>query len=119
MALRTVDFSMNDILPTKLQKETGLIRIQWNDGHESLHLYKNLRNACPCAGCKEEAQKPANPFRVLKPSEIAPLEVTRIDPVGRYAYRITWADGHDTGIFRLDYLRSLCQCESCQPSKPA
>ena len=114
----TVDFTMNDVLPTKIQKEAGLIRIHWSDGHESLHPYKSLRNACPCAGCKEEAHKPPNPFRILKPSEIAPLEVTQIDPVGRYAYRITWADGHNTGIFRLDYIRSLCQCPNCLPGKP-
>ena len=104
---------MSDLLPTKLQKDPGQIRITWSDGHESVHPYKHLRASCPCAGCKEEAQKPADPFRVLKPSEIAPLEVKRIDPVGRYAYRITWADGHDTGIFRLDYLRSLCRCPEC------
>ena len=28
----TVDFTMNDVLPTKLQKEAGLIRIHWSDG---------------------------------------------------------------------------------------
>jgi DUF971 family protein len=33
--------------------------------------------------------------------------------VGRYAYKIAWNDGHDTGIYTLQYLRSLCQCPQC------
>jgi DUF971 family protein len=34
-------------------------------------------------------------------------------PVGHYAYKITWNDGHDTGIFTLEHLRELCQCAEC------
>ncbi len=33
--------------------------------------------------------------------------------VGRYAYKIVWNDGHETGIYTLEYLRSLCQCPEC------
>ena len=37
--------------------------------------------------------------------------------VGRYAYKIVWSDGHDTGIYTLEHLRSLCQCPQCQPGQ--
>ncbi len=37
-----------------------------------------------------------------------------MSPVGRYAYKITWSDGHDTGIFTLEHLRALCECPECQ-----
>jgi len=30
-----------------------------------------------------------------------------MDPVGNYAYRILFSDGHDTGIFTLELLREL------------
>jgi DUF971 family protein len=30
--------------------------------------------------------------------------------IGRYAYKIVWSDGHDTGIFTLEQLRELCRC---------
>ncbi len=30
-----------------------------------------------------------------------------MSPVGHYAYRIRFSDGHDTGLFTLDYLRLL------------
>jgi DUF971 family protein len=31
----------------------------------------------------------------------------KLEPVGRYAVRITFDDLHDTGIFSWDYLREL------------
>ena len=87
--------------------------IEWNDGHRSVYTWTHLRDQCPCAGCREERQKPADPFRVLKPSELVPLAAVSMPRVGRYAYKIVWSDGHDTGIYTLQHLRSLCQCPQC------
>lgn len=33
--------------------------------------------------------------------------IDRIEPVGRYAVRIVFDDGHDTGLFTWDYLQTL------------
>jgi len=33
--------------------------------------------------------------------------VTAAEPVGRYAVRLTFDDGHDSGIFTWDYLYAL------------
>jgi ATP-binding protein involved in chromosome partitioning len=38
------------------------------------------------------------------PEDVRPL---RIAPVGRYGIQISWTDGHDTGIYTFEYLRSL------------
>ena len=35
------------------------------------------------------------------------VEVARIEPVGRYAVRIVFNDGHDTGLFSWSYLHEL------------
>ena len=102
------------LMPVALSKEgDDRLVIQWNDGHRSVYAWAHLRKECPCAGCREERQKPADPFRVLKASELVPLKPLRIDPVGRYAYKIIWSDGHDSGIFTLEHLRALCQCADC------
>lgn len=90
--------------------------IVWNDGHRSVHRWQHLRNNCPCAGCQDEREKPPDPLRLLKPSELLPLKPVAIAPVGQYAYKITWSDGHDTGIFTLEKLRALCECPDCQRS---
>ena len=89
------------------------VAITWSDGHTSRYDFPYLRDNCPCASCREEQAKPPDPFRILKPNELVPLAPVAMAPVGRYAYKITWSDGHDTGIFSLDLLRSLCQCPQC------
>ena len=33
--------------------------------------------------------------------------------VGNYAIQISFSDGHSTGIFSYDYLRTLCPCGEC------
>jgi DUF971 family protein len=33
--------------------------------------------------------------------------------VGNYAIQITFSDGHATGIYSYDHLRTLCPCPNC------
>ncbi|HMO13887.1 MAG TPA: DUF971 domain-containing protein [Pirellulaceae bacterium] len=104
---------MTDIFPTLLARDAGNLRIHWSDGMEQLISYKRLREACPCATCiaqiLEKQTAPANPLRVLSPLEARPLEIARMQPVGNYAYSIQFSDGHDTGIYTIEYLRGLEQ----------
>lgn len=112
MAESTFSFFPNAL---KKQGDHSLL-IEWNDGHLGLLGWKHLRSNCPCATCRDEREKPkpANPFQILKPSElIPPGPPTSLVPVGHYAYRIIWNDGHATGIFTLEQLRNLCQCTEC------
>jgi DUF971 family protein len=107
------------LAPTSIRKDgPNRLLVDWNDGHQSIYTWRHLRDNCPCAGCREEREKPPeppDPFRILKPNELAPLAAVSMPRVGRYAYKIVWSDGHDTGIFTLEHLRSLCQCPQCQP----
>src|SRR5262249_27261694 len=96
--------------PIKLAKEGDeKLIIDWSDGLRTAYTWQQLRAHCPCASCREERTQPADPFRILKPSELVPLKPLKIEPVGHYAYKITWSDGHDTGIFTLEYLRELAR----------
>ena len=104
--------------PLSIHKDgSGRLSIEWNDGHRSTHTWQYLRDHCPCATCREEHGKPPDPFHILSPAELAPkppLAPVSMTPVGHYAYKITWNDGHDAGIFTLEHLRQLCQCPQCQ-----
>lgn len=101
---------------TSIAKEgEDRLALQWSDGHRGVVSWKTLREACPCAGCREERLQPPDPFRVLKPSELQPLKPFAIHPIGFYAYKIVWSDGHDAGLFTLEHLRRLCECPQCQP----
>src|SRR5262245_47675326 len=103
--------------PVGLRKESDdRLVIDWSDGHKSVHTWANLRKECPCAGCREERQNHPDPCRLLKPSEHPPLKPVRIEPVGYYAYKIVWSDGHDAGLFTLEHPRRLCECAACRRS---
>jgi DUF971 family protein len=104
--------------PVTLSKDgTERLRIEWNDGHQSFHSWKRLRARCPCANCRDETDRPPDPFRILSATELAPkppLAPLAMEPVGHYAYKIVWNDGHDSGIYTLENLRELCECPECE-----
>jgi DUF971 family protein len=88
----------------------GAIEIIWSDAVRSVYSPRLLREACPCATCRERRVEPAAKpalLQVLKPEEIAPLAITGMQPVGQYAYSIEFSDGHSSGIYTLEYLREL------------
>jgi DUF971 family protein len=97
------------------------IEIDWKDGHHSSYGVEYLRDWCPCATCtgahgtepraKATEKKPAGPFPMYKPRE----RMVNIEPVGNYALRIVWSDGHAAGIYSYDHLRQICNCEICKP----
>lgn len=97
------------IVPTTMRRDGDRLLIEWSDGLVAGIAWATLREACPCAGCREEREKPADPFRILKPQEIVPLAPVSMPRVGRYAYKIVWSDGHDTGIYTLEHLRELSE----------
>ncbi len=104
------------VQPKALRREgPDRLLIDWQDGHQSTYTWKHLRDNCPCAGCREERLQPPDPFRILKPDELQPLAPVAMTPVGYYAYKITWSDGHDSGLYTLESLRELCQCPACRP----
>ena len=44
------------------------------------------------------------------------LKMLNVEPMGHYAIRIDWNDGHNTGIYSYDHLRKICPCEQCKPA---
>ncbi len=97
--------------PLKIRRDGDeRLVIEWSDGVTSQVTWDTLRRECPCANCREEREKPADPFRILSEREVqagAPRPVSMI-PVGNYAYKIVWNDGHDAGIYTIENLRELC-----------
>lgn len=102
------------------QTEGTGIEITWKDDHASHWTFAWLRDACPCATCVEEREssgrKPGEPKpqpKAALPMYKAPIRPKKVEPVGRYALRFDWNDGHTSGIYSWHYLRSVCQCDAC------
>jgi DUF971 family protein len=107
----------------QLQAGTG-VEIEWKDGHLSQYTFPFLRDACPCALCDEERSKagrePGEPPR-SKPGELpmfkAAAKPVSAEPVGKYALKFKWNDGHELGIYSWQFLRDVCPCEECRVPK--
>lgn len=93
--------------------EAGLLRILWQDAHESIYETPTLRRYCPCAICHGEMGRPG---LVKENTRFSREESTLVSlhEVGRYALQPIWADGHDSGFYTFTLLRSLCPCADCR-----
>jgi DUF971 family protein len=98
------------------------VDITWADGHASHYDFYYLRDECPCATCNDERGKKAV-FATAGPASSAVLPMFKPKPsakaatsVGNYAIQITFTDGHSTGIYSYDHLRTICPCATCAQS---
>ena len=86
-----------------------LLLLKWNDGSDNVLQLKPLRDNCPCAHCSGETDVFGNIYK--GPAQIMKKEsyiITGIQPVGYYAIRPFWKDGHKDGIFSFELLKKLC-----------
>lgn len=98
------------ITPTNLKlKKDEKLSIDWSDGTHCAFTIQKLRKFCPCAACKGlREQMGKNRLTVLPPATgTGPVIVEKAEMVGNYAIRLTWSDGHATGIYSFAYLREL------------
>jgi len=119
--------SADAVTPAKVRvkKSEGTgVEIDWRDGHTSSWSFRWLRDACPCATCHEEREQSGRAPGVPKPKPQGLLQMYQEPPrpvdvsqVGKYALRFKWNDGHEAGIYSWDYLRRVCDCESCRGAR--
>lgn len=85
--------------------------IKWSDDSENTISLKYMRDECPCATCKGETVL----FKTYKTAAKNITEnsyaVKDIKQVGGYAIQIFWKDGHNTGIYSWDYIKTLANDE--------
>jgi DUF971 family protein len=100
--------------PIELRAPHGarVLEIDFEDGHHAVYPHEILRGYCPCAVC----QGHQGPIKFVPGGN---LELTDVAEVGDYALRLTWADGHATGLYTFKFLRELCSCDQCLPEREA
>ena len=91
--------------PTELRfsKSGRALTVAFDDGAKFTLPYKTLRLESPSAEVQGHGSGPKPPPPLVSDD----LQVEKADPVGRYAVRIFFSDGHSSGLFTWAYLREL------------
>lgn len=95
-----------DSWPTELRVNPSrdTLRLAFEDGAEIVLSAKTLRVGSPSAETRGHGGVPTPPLKGKENVKIVALE-----PVGNYAVRIVFDDGHDSGLFSWDYLKKLAR----------
>jgi DUF971 family protein len=87
----------------KFHKRSRELEVRFGDGRNARLSAEFLRVHSPSAEVKGHA---AGEGILVTGKE--GVNVTGMEPVGRYAVRIVFDDGHNTGLYTWAYLHELC-----------
>ena len=96
--------SKDDPVPTeiKLHQRSRLMEVAFDDGRRFELSYEFLRVFSPSA----EVRGHGVGQEVLQLGK-RDVTIERVEPVGNYAIRPVFSDGHDSGLYSWDYLYDL------------
>jgi DUF971 family protein len=103
---------MSELIEIHRIPEERRMRLTWSDGHTAEFPYDHVRGYCPCAACQGHGA-----FKIEFHPPEKPVDLASIMPVGNYGVSFVWTDGHATGIYRFDFLRSICPCDVCSAAR--
>ena len=86
----------------KLHQTSRVLEIAFADGRTFKLPYEYLRVYSPSAEVRGHG--PGQETLQIGKREVA---IKSVEPVGHYALRPTFSDGHDTGIYSWEYLHEL------------
>jgi DUF971 family protein len=88
-------------IPTelKLHRKSGVLDITFNDGQSFSFSCEFLRVYSPSAEVRGHV-----PGQEILQTGKKDITITHIEPVGRYAIRLDFSDGHNTGLYSWDLL---------------
>lgn len=87
-------------------RDPAALELSWANEEARRIAYRLIRESCPCAACVDEITGERILDVTTIPEDIRPADVAF---VGNYALKITWSDGHDTGLFTWEKLRALSE----------
>jgi DUF971 family protein len=88
----------------RLSKTKDSLFVKFDNGYETTLTAELLRVESPSA----EVQGHGSGQKIT-PAAKASVTIAAIEPVGNYAIRISFSDGHDTGLFSWDILHDYGQ----------
>jgi DUF971 family protein len=91
-------------IPTeiKVQQKSRLLDVSFNNGRQFSFTFEFLRVLSPSAEVRGHG-----PGQETLQVGKRDVDVTRVEPVGAYAVKPVFSDGHESGIYSWDYLYLL------------
>jgi len=86
----------------RLRRATRVLEVSFADGSRFELPFEYLRVCSPSAEVKGHG--PGQEVLVLGKEQV---QITAIEPVGQYAVKLVFDDGHDTGLYTWKYLHEL------------
>lgn len=96
-------------VPLSIEAVGAVLAIRWDDGSEHLISAERLREESPSAENKGEVDVLGRRWGGDGPRRFPGVTVTGWSRVGNYALSLTFSDGHASGIYSWNLLRSLAQ----------
>ncbi|MBK9115475.1 MAG: DUF971 domain-containing protein [Betaproteobacteria bacterium] len=92
-------------IPTevKLHQVSKVLELAFADGHAFRLPYEFLRVYSPSAEVRGHG--PGQETLQVGKQDVT---IDEVEPIGHYAIRPKFSDGHDTGIYSWEYLHDLC-----------
>ncbi|MBV9550538.1 MAG: DUF971 domain-containing protein [Alphaproteobacteria bacterium] len=89
--------------PSELRLNAGrdCLTISFDDGKRFALSAEYLRVESPSA----EVRRHGSPKQIVRGKQA--VKITALEPVGNYAVRILFDDGHDSGLYSWDFLVKL------------
>ena len=93
-----------DVTPTeiKLHQASRVLEIAFDDGRRFRLPYEFLRVHSPSAEVRGHG-----PGQETLQTGKRDVTIANVEPIGHYALRPTFSDGHDSGIYSWEYLYDL------------
>jgi DUF971 family protein len=102
MRISAVTFSSATPVEIKLRKASRLLVVTFDDGSSFDFPFEYLRVFSPSADVKGHG-----PGQEVLQTGKEDVRLVSVDPIGHYAVRLVFDDGHDTGLYTWKYLYEL------------
>lgn len=89
----------------RLRRTSRVLEVSFDDGSRYQLPFEYLRVHSPSAEVKGHG--PGQEVLVLGKENVG---IKAVEPVGQYAVKLVFDDGHDTGLFTWKYLHELGRC---------
>jgi DUF971 family protein len=103
-AAASATYDNHSVTPTeiRLRRQSRVLEVAFGEAEKYALPFEFLRVHSPSAEVKGHG--PGQETLVLGKQQVG---ITAVEPVGQYAIKLVFDDGHDTGLYTWKYLREL------------